>query len=90
MAEGKHISERLEEAMADANLRTDGAYHAKASGDYGEYSISTSSSKITLFITQDWYIKPEFSTSYGENANGLLYYNYRYNNPPVYTSRWTN
>ena len=41
LAEGKHISERLEEAMADANLRTDGAYHAKASGDYGEYSIST-------------------------------------------------
>ena len=41
LAEGKHISSRLEEAMADANLRTEGAYHAKASGDYGEYSIST-------------------------------------------------
>ena len=47
-------------------------------GENSEYSLSTSSSKITLFITQDWYIKPEFSTSYGENPNGLLYYNYRY------------
>lgn len=41
LSEGRHISRNIEEAMAEANERTEGAYHAKSSGDYGEYSLKT-------------------------------------------------